>query len=148
MSPQHAHSWVVEFQFHNRGHRNTRLCPSSVLDVLRHIPCLSACSLFATAPSLIRPSPPPHPSPMLPAALHPLVWYPPIPTILEQPRPPVFAPSYRRVPEPVVLQCIAWPCSASLRYMPLSPQILPPPSLSPEVGITPPPPLPSQICLL
>ena len=37
--PQCAHSWVVEFQYHNRGHRNTRLCTSNVFNMLLFIPC-------------------------------------------------------------------------------------------------------------
>ena len=37
MSPQHALSWVADFQPHNRGNSDTRLCPSSVP---RYIPCL------------------------------------------------------------------------------------------------------------
>ena len=32
--PQHAHNWVVDFQTHNRGHRDTILCLYIVLDVL------------------------------------------------------------------------------------------------------------------
>ena len=38
--PQLAHSWVVEFQSHNRGHRDTRLCTSRVFNALRYIPYL------------------------------------------------------------------------------------------------------------
>ena len=38
--PQHAHIWVVDFQTHNRGHRNTRLCTSNVFNVLLYNPCL------------------------------------------------------------------------------------------------------------
>ena len=38
--PQHAHNWVAEFQFHNRGHKNTRLYPYNIFSVLLHIPCL------------------------------------------------------------------------------------------------------------
>ena len=40
MSPRRAHNWVVEFQSHNRGHRNTRICPYNVFSALLHIPCL------------------------------------------------------------------------------------------------------------
>ena len=38
VSPHHAHSCFVEFQSQNRGHRDTRIFPSSVLNALRYIP--------------------------------------------------------------------------------------------------------------
>ena len=37
---QHAHNWVVKLQSHNRGHRDTVLCPSDVFNSLRFIPYL------------------------------------------------------------------------------------------------------------
>ena len=57
MSPQHAHSWVVELQPHNRGHMYTRIFPSSVLDNQRYTPALSSCLLSPTEPSIIFSSP-------------------------------------------------------------------------------------------
>ena len=40
VAPYHAHYWVVKFQTHNRCHRETRICPSIVLDKLHYTPCL------------------------------------------------------------------------------------------------------------
>ena len=36
MASDYANYWVVEFQTQNRGHRDTRLCPSIVLDKLHY----------------------------------------------------------------------------------------------------------------
>ena len=40
VSPYHDHSWVVEFQYQNRGHRDTILYRSNVFNKLSYIPCL------------------------------------------------------------------------------------------------------------
>ena len=40
MFPQHAYSWALEFQYQNIGHRNTRLCPYNVFNVILYIPCI------------------------------------------------------------------------------------------------------------
>ena len=39
LSPQHGHSWVVEFQSHSRSHRNTRLSTYNMFNALRYTPC-------------------------------------------------------------------------------------------------------------
>ena len=38
--PQHAHSWVAELQTQNRSHRDTRVCPYIVLNLLHYRPYL------------------------------------------------------------------------------------------------------------
>ena len=40
MSPQHANSWVVEFQSQIIGHIDTILYPSNLLNYIRYILCL------------------------------------------------------------------------------------------------------------
>ena len=40
VSPYHAHNWVVELQYQNRGHWDTRLYPYNVFNALCYIPCL------------------------------------------------------------------------------------------------------------
>ena len=96
VSPQHAHSWVVEFQTQNIGHGDTKICPSNVLNALHYTPCLqflpivsyrsisstplsSYPSASATAHSLT-------PTISIPSCSHHLqVTYPPsLPTILFQ----------------------------------------------------------------
>ena len=47
MYPYHYHSWVVEFQFHNRGHSDTRLCPSNVFNTLSYTLCLHFLPVFS-----------------------------------------------------------------------------------------------------
>ena len=62
MSPHRAHSWVAEFQSHNRGHRNTRLFPSNMFNVLCYIPCIK----FLPASSYCYSSSPYAPSSLFP----------------------------------------------------------------------------------
>ena len=54
--PHSAHSWVVDFQSQNRGHRKTRLCPSNIFNALLYIPCLWLLTLAtyrsSSSPSL------------------------------------------------------------------------------------------------
>ena len=104
------------------------------------LPVFSSFPLYSTAPSLLLPSPLPYPLTPPLAPSYPLGLSPPVPTIFEQPRPPASAPSSHRGPESATLQCTAQPCSASLIYNPLSPQIPPPTFMPPALGITIPPP--------
>ena len=78
------------------------------------------------------------PLPLLPpsAPAHPQSLSPPVTTISKQPKPPASALYSCRGPELAASQCTEQPCSESLRYNPLSPQIPSPPSLPPAVGIT------------
>ena len=89
MYPQHAHSWVVEFQPHNRGHMDTRICPSSVLDTQVYIPNLKLLPVvsYLAVSYLLLPSPTPRPLLLLPVTSHPLGQYHPVTTISEQPMP-------------------------------------------------------------
>ena len=54
--------WVVEFQYQNRGHRNTRLYPYNVFSVLLYIPCLWFLPVVACLSSTSSPLSPPLPS--------------------------------------------------------------------------------------
>ena len=97
MSPQHSHSWWVEFQAHNRGHRDTRFYLSIVLYVLQYISCLQFLSVLSSwAPS----SPPlsSSPSSAPPTPSYPLGKSPPDTTTSDKPRPPASALSSCRGP--------------------------------------------------
>ena len=98
MSPQHAHSWVAELQYQNRGHIDTRLYPYNVLNVLHYTPCLKFLPVSPTSPVILLTSPLTRPLPLPPAPLNPLGLSPTVPTIYEKPRPQAYAPSYCRVP--------------------------------------------------
>ena len=56
--PHRAHSWVVEFQSQNRGHRNTRLCQYNVFNAILYIPCLWFLLVSAYRSSYYPPIPP------------------------------------------------------------------------------------------
>ena len=68
MAPYHADYWVVDFQTHNRGHWDTIICTSIVLDKIPYTPCIqfllvvfshAASSLyFYSSLSVYAPSPP------------------------------------------------------------------------------------------
>ena len=103
-------------------------------------PVFSSWPLSPTSLYLLLPSPPLRPRTLTPNPSHLLGWYPPTPTISEQPSPPESTPSSSRGSELSASQYIARPFSSSLICKPLFPQIPPPPLLLPELGITSPPP--------
>ena len=146
MSPYRAHNWVVEFQYHNRVHRDTRICPYNVFNVLCYIPCIQFLT-FASYQSASSPSLPSFSSAVTTTiALAPARSVPSFSHHLLETQAP--APSSLRGPESSASQCYEQPYSASLRHKLSYPQNPPPPFLSPAVGNpTPPPPYRRFVCL-
>ena len=134
MLPQHDHSCVVELQYHNRAHRNTRLCTSNIFNMLLYIPCLRFL-LVSDYRSSSPPSPPlPRPLLSTPFPLRLLGPVPPVSTIYYKTMLQASAPSSLRGSESAALRCTMRPYYASSGNILLYPQPLIPPSLSPAVG--------------